>query len=127
MRVELATGTPGAGGGVCPAAPADPNSACEGVSMVTGVRAPPSEPTDIVDLDGWSVPAEGRVHDCAGDRQALALATSSGVLLVDGARHTTLKVSDEGADRVALGSGWLAWSVGARLHLWRVSASPSTP
>jgi len=123
MRVELATGALGAGGGVCPAAPADPNTACESVPMVTGVRAPPSESTDIVDLDGWSVPAEGRVHDCAGEGQVIALATSAAVLRVDGARRTTLKLSDEGADRVALGSGWIAWSQGARLHLRPASSA----
>jgi hypothetical protein len=128
MKLDLATGHTSPGrGGTCPATPAEPNTACAGLPLVMDVRAPPSETTDILDLDGWSVPVDGRVHDCAGDGQTLAVATGSAILLIDGVHRTTKKMSSDGGDRVSVGLGWIAWSNATQLHLTRIAATPPDP
>ncbi len=95
----------------------EPNTACAGFDIEVSVRAPLSEPNDIVDLDSGSVPLHGRVHDCAVDGNTLVVVTASSVVLVDVARAKPAEISHQGGDRVAVGSGWIAWSSAATLHL----------
>jgi hypothetical protein len=55
----------------------------------------------------------------------VAVATGSAILLIDGGRRTSQRVSDDGGDRVSLGLGWIAWSSAAHLHLARVAEAPA--
>jgi hypothetical protein len=88
----------------------EPNTACSGLALEISVRAPLSEPNDIVDIDGLSFPLKGRVHDCAADGRLVAVVTASAVVLIDAAKGTRTEVSGEGGDRVAIGFGWVGWS-----------------
>jgi hypothetical protein len=118
-KLDLETGSQVAGARTCPNND-EPNTACSGLSLDLAVRAPLSEPNDIVDVDGWSVALKGRVHDCAADGDMLAIVTASRVVLVNVANRTSKEVSREGGDRVTIGSGWVAWSRGSKLRVvWR--------
>ena len=94
----------------------EPNTACSGVGTDVEVRAPLSEPNDIVDVGGSSFPLNGRVHDCAGDAKFLAIVTTSTTVVIDTAKSAITQVSSQGGDRVAIGDGWVAWSAGSDLH-----------
>src|SRR5262249_20737744 len=95
----------------------EPNTACHGLSLDADVRAPLSEPDDIVDVDGWSVPLKGRVRDCAASGKALAIVTGAAVVVVDAGSNTTRELSAEGGDRVAIAPRWVAWSNGSALRV----------
>jgi len=95
----------------------EPNTACSGLVLDVAVRAPLSEPNEIVDVGGFSFPLKGRVHDCSADGKALAVATGSAVILIDTAKGTATEVSQLGGDRVTLGSGWIAWTDGSKVHV----------
>jgi hypothetical protein len=94
----------------------EPNAACSGLSFDVEVRSPPSEPNDIIDLDGSSSPLKGRVHDCAADGKMLAIVTASAAVLIDTTKSTTTPISSSGGDRVAIGYGWVAWAAGSDLQ-----------
>ena len=113
--VDLKTGVVTGKAPPCPAAQ-EPNAACGGLKMDVTVRAPLSEPNDIVDLAGSSFPLQGRVHDCkeAGDR--LAIITGSTVVLIDAAKNTSKEIALQGGDRVAVGDNWMAWTNGSSVH-----------
>jgi len=108
-RVDLKTGKDTASDQPC-AAPTEANTACSGLSMDVVVRSPSSEPNDTVEVGGNLVPLDGRVHDCVADGKSLGIATASKVVVVDAASGAKSVVSEAGADRVAVGSGWVAWS-----------------
>jgi hypothetical protein len=95
----------------------EPNTACAGLSLDVSVRALLSEPNDIVDINGWSIPLKGRVHDCASDGKVLAIVTASIVVLIDVAKTTIKEISLQGGDRVTIESGWVAWSKGSGLRV----------
>jgi hypothetical protein len=95
----------------------EPNTACRGLRLNVAVRAPLSEPNDIIDFDGWSVPLNGRVHDCAADGKAVAVVTGSIVVLIDVEKEANKVINQQGGDRVAFGSGWVAWSKGSELRM----------
>ncbi len=69
-----------------------------------------------MDLNGASYPLKGRVQDCAVDGSLLAVATNSTVFWIDPADSAPHEVQSSGGDRVALGSGWIAWTQGERIH-----------
>jgi hypothetical protein len=120
-KLDLISGRDTALGGTCPNN-AEPNTACGGLSLDVAVRSPLTEPNDIVDLDGWSVPLKGRVHDCAADGKALAIVTASIVLLIDVTKRKTKEIGRQGGDRVTIDPGWVAWSKGSKLRV--VSREP---
>jgi hypothetical protein len=76
-----------------------------------------SEPNDIVDVGADSFPQKGRVHDCFADGKLIAIVTGSAVSIIDTDKGTAKEVSGEGGDRVAVGSGWIAWAQGPSLQL----------
>jgi hypothetical protein len=94
----------------------EPNVACSGLGLDVEVRAPLSDPNDIVDVGGSSFPLKGRVHDCAADGKLLAVITASTTVVINTTKSTTTQVSPEGGDRVALANGWVAWTVGSNVH-----------
>lgn len=94
----------------------EPNTACSGLALDVAVRASLSEPNDTVDVGGSSFPLRGRVHDCSAEGKALAVVTGSAVILIDTAKGTAIDVSQQGGDRVTLGSGWIAWTDGSKVH-----------
>ena len=94
----------------------EPNTACTALGLDVEVRSPQSEPNDIVDVGGSSFPLNGRVHDCAGEGQLLAIVTASSTVVLDTAKSATTQVSSNGGDRVAVGGGWVAWTTGSNLH-----------
>jgi hypothetical protein len=115
IKVDLAAATSAPSADHC-GAPREASSACDNPSGTISTRNPPNEPNDIVDLDGWSVPLSGHVQDCVVEGKTLAVATGSTVVLVDGVRESTKELSRDGADRVSLGAGWVAWASGARIY-----------
>jgi hypothetical protein len=115
-RLDLGTRRSALDIAACPAR-VEPNTACDGLPIDVTVRAPPSEPNDIVDVGGWSAPMNGHVRDCAASGKTLAVASGSAVALVDTAHEAIRVLSHEGADRVGIGAGWVAWSRGARIEL----------
>lgn len=95
----------------------EPNTACSGLGLDVEVRAPMSEPNDIVDIGGASFPLKGRVHDCAGDGKLLAIVTTTATVVIDNAKSATTELNPQGGDRVAIGGGWVAWAAGTDLHV----------
>lgn len=114
--LDLRTGRDAALDRTCPNND-EPNSACSGLHLNVAVRGPLSAPDDIVDVDGWSVPLNGRVHDCAADGKALAIVTGSIVIVIDVEKETSNVISRQGGERVTIGSGWVAWSKGSKLRV----------
>jgi len=94
----------------------EPNTACSGLALDVAVRASLSEPNDTVDVGGSSFPLRGRVHDCSAEGKVLAVVTGSAVILIDTAKGTATEVSQQGGDRVTLGSGWIAWTDRSKVH-----------
>lgn len=94
-----------------------PNGSCSDLGLNIEVRSPPGESDDIVDFDNWSLPMTGRVHDCAAENGTVVIATGTRVVLVDVGKRTDRRVGSGGAERVAVGSGWLVWSDVTGLHL----------
>jgi hypothetical protein len=113
-KLDLKTATESAATNTCPAA-GEANTACSGLSLDVVVRSPQSEPNDAVEVQGNIIPMSGRVHDCTADGKLLAVATASSVVLVDSVTGKKSVISDTGADRVAIGSGWVAWSQETKL------------
>jgi hypothetical protein len=122
-QVDLETGQDTAAARACGKID-EANPACSGLGLDVAVRSPHDEPNDIVDVDAQSFPLRGRAHDCAADGRVLALATASEVLLIDTARGAAKKLDAQGGDRVAIGSGWIAWSTGSALRAARRAVSP---
>lgn len=119
-KVDLKTAQDSASDRVCPK-PAEANTACSGLKLDVSVRSPASEANDIVDVNGASYPLNGRVHDCAADGGLLIVVTASGASLIDTAKGVAKELSQQGGDRVAVGSGWAAWTEGARMRLTPVN------
>jgi hypothetical protein len=115
-RVDLKTGRTTNNAGPCPASE-EPNTACSGLNLHVSVRAPLSEPNDIVDLGASSFPLHGRVHDCRAAGNRLAIGTGSSVVLIDTSKSTMKEISSQGSDRVALVDGWIAWTDGSSVRL----------
>ncbi len=115
-RLDPLTGRDGPEPIACPADP-EGDAACGKAALVAAVRGPLNRPDDILDFDGWSVPLDGRVHDCAGDDRAVAVVTGSQVVIVDVARQASRIVSRRGGERVALGPGWIAWTGPGHIHM----------
>ncbi|HEY2016794.1 MAG TPA: hypothetical protein VGH38_24990 [Bryobacteraceae bacterium] len=114
-KLDLKTGQDTASSQPCPKAE-EANTACTGLGLDVSVRSPQGEPNDIVDVDGSSVPLKGKVHDCAADGKVLAVSTASAVSVIDVATGTSTEVSKQGGDRVAIGSGWVAWADGSKVR-----------
>lgn len=113
--LDLATGQQSALQEPCPPV-AEANTACSGLTLDITVRAPLSEPNDIVDVNGASFPLNGKVHDCAAAAgKWIAIVTASRVVLIDVAAGKIRELSTEGGDRVTIGSGWVVWSDGVNL------------
>jgi|CZKR01.1.fsa_nt_gi hypothetical protein len=94
----------------------EPNAACSGLSIDVSVRAPLSEPNDIVDIGSLSFPLKGRVHDCSVHGKLLGIVTGSAVILIDVAKGSNSEINPDGGDRVVVGSGWIAWTNGSKLQ-----------
>jgi hypothetical protein len=111
LKTGRATGAP-----PCPASE-EPNTACSGLNLDVSVRAPLSEPNDIVDLGASSFPLHGRVHDCRATGNRLAIGTGSSVVLIDAVKSTMKEIASQGSDRVAVADGWIAWTEGSSIRL----------
>lgn len=94
-----------------------PNGSCGDLGLNVEVRSPLGEPDDVVDFETWSLPMTGRVHDCAAENGTVVIATGTQVVLVDAAKRTDRRIGSGGAERVAVGSGWFAWSDATAIHL----------
>jgi|SRR5450432_3045544 hypothetical protein len=94
----------------------EPDTACSSVTPNVSVRAPLSEPNDLVDVDGFSFPLTGRVHDCAAEGKTIAIVTASSVVMIDAANGAMIKINSQGGDRVAIDSGWVAWTDGSKVN-----------
>jgi hypothetical protein len=115
-NLDLSTGEERAGTEPCPQ-PKDSNTGCEGLPFDADVRSPHGEADDVVDVIGvHSYPVKGRVHDCVADGKALAISTGSVVEIIDTASNARTEIFDHGADRVALGNGWIAWADGSNIR-----------
>jgi hypothetical protein len=114
--LDLRTGAEGPGSGTCPVKQ-EANTSCSGLGDTVTVRAPLSEPNDILDAGASSFPMNGRVQDCAGNGNLIIVATGSRVVLIDTAKGTAKDVSPVGAERVAIGSGLVAWTRGSTVHV----------
>jgi hypothetical protein len=115
-KAALPNGSPSPSNTPCPK-PEEPNVSCSGTISDVEVRAPLSSPDDIVDAGARSFPLTGRVHDCAAEGAVLAVVTAHQVVAIRTDQGTSTTVSDSGGERVAVGSGWIAWTQG---HLIRV-------
>ncbi|MCC6345406.1 MAG: hypothetical protein IT166_24605 [Bryobacterales bacterium] len=96
--------------------PSEPNAACGGLPFDVDVRSPLNEPNDIVDAGDASFPLNGRVHDCAASGKLLAIATGAQVILIDTVNGAVRVAYPHGAERVAIGPGWIAWTDASTLH-----------
>jgi len=114
--VDLKTGRATGNPPPCPASE-EPNTACSSLNLGVSVRAPLSEPNDIVDLGAASFPLRGRVHDCRADGNRLAIGTGSSVVLIDAAKSSMKEIASKGSDRVAVTDGWIAWTDGSSVRL----------
>jgi hypothetical protein len=114
--VDLTTGRATSNAPPCQASE-EPNTACSGLTLDVSVRAPLSEPNDIVDLGASSFPLHGRVHDCRAAGNRLAIATGSSVVLIDAAKSTLKEIASQGSDRVAVADGWIAWTDNSSVRL----------
>jgi hypothetical protein len=94
----------------------EPNTACASLPLQVDVRSPMGGTDDIVDVGNVSVPLTGRVHDCSADGKTLAIVTGSSINAETGNSHPVAK---KGGDRIAIGSGWIAWTDGSTLHAVR--------
>lgn len=121
-RLDLQTGRDAESARNCPDLQ-EANTACSGLPLHVAVRAPLSEPSDIVDIDGLSVPLDGRVHDCAADGKVLAIVTASAAVLIDTTKGASKEISSKGGDRVAIESKWVAWSKGSEVRVASRDAS----
>ena len=93
-----------------------PNTTCQGLERELAVRPSAAEGVDMLELDGRAFNVGGRVRDCAADGDTIAVATDRSVVVIDTASARSRQVrSDSGGDRVAIGSGWIAWSKGSEL------------
>jgi hypothetical protein len=99
----------------CPAS-GEPNASCSRLGLDVAVRAPLEAPDDIVDVNGLSVPVNGRVRDCSGDGSLIAVATGSSIVLIDVATAKSVTIDHTGGERIIVGPNWVAWSTGARLR-----------
>jgi hypothetical protein len=113
--VDLKTGRATGNAPPCPASE-EPNTACSGLNLDVSVRAPLSEPNDIVDLGASSFPLHGRVHDCRAAGNRLAIGTGSSVVLIDAVKSTMQEIASQGSDRVAVADGWIAWTDGSSVR-----------
>jgi hypothetical protein len=68
----------------------EPHAACGGLGCDVTVRTPKSGPSDIVDVNNKSFPLEGRVP-----------------------------IAGSGGDHIAIGAGWIDWSLGSTVHARR--------
>lgn len=112
-RLDLKTNRETASSAVC--SRSEPNAACSGLPLDVEVRTPLSEPDDIVDVGDASFPLKGRVHDCGASGKLLAVATGSQVVLIDAAKGSVREIRPHGADRIAIGSGWIAWAEASKI------------
>jgi hypothetical protein len=99
-------------------AQAEGNAACDGLFIALTVRMPGLGLDDVVDPPDYSFPLVGHVHDCAVDEKTIAVVTHSQVSLLDAASGNAKVIDEEGADRIAIGPWWVAWSDGAIVR-WR--------
>jgi hypothetical protein len=123
-KLDLNTGADTVGDQSC-AKSEEANASCSGLPLDITVRAPPSEPNDIVDVAGSSFPLKGHVQDCAVDGKVLAVVTSSGVTVIDTVKGTPTQLDQVGGDRVAIGHSWVAWADGSKLHAAAISPNRS--
>lgn len=100
--------------GSCPVK-AEANSACSGIQGDPTVRSTPNQPNETIDAGGRSYPLQGRVQDCVADGSKLAIATNSTVLWLDSTEAGIHVIKESAGDRVAIGSGWLAWTTADRI------------
>lgn len=114
LRVDLKSGDVAAASHTC--AKTEPNTACAGLGVEVAVRSPRGAPDDIVDAGGTSFPVEGHVRDCGAEERAIGVVTGAGLLLIDLTTEKTKLLSERARERVALGSGWIAWTEGAMLR-----------
>jgi hypothetical protein len=117
-QVDLTTGHEAALDQTCPTKQ-PPNTACVSLGLDVAVRASFSAPNDFVDVGAVSFPLEGRVHDCAANGKRLAIVTASVVVVLDTAQNTVKEISRPGGERVAIGSGWVAWTQGPKVRAAR--------
>ena len=110
--LNLRSAADSAGTVACPAQ-GEADSACSATGMDVDVRSPPGRPDDIVDAGGKSFAVKGRVVDCASDGASLAVATASGVSLLDTVSGKSRVVDRGGGDRLGIGPNWIVWSTGA--------------
>ncbi len=115
-RLDVKTGMFTKDEAPCPT-PREPNTACSSLNPEVSVRAPLSEPNDIVDLGAMSFPLRGKVHDCAAGGNHLAIGTGTAVVLIDTVQNNMKEVSAQGSGRVAVTKDWIAWAEGASIHL----------
>ena len=92
----------------------EPNAACGGLALDVTVRTPNLGPSDIVEVNTKSFPLEGRVHDCATDGKLIAIVTGAEVVTIDPTKDVASLIErGGGGDHVAVGAGWIAWSLGS--------------
>jgi len=97
--------------------PTPPNPSCAGLERELHVRPAGAAGVDMVEFGGRAFNVGGRVQDCAVDGDTIAVVTDRSVVAIDAAGARTLSVrTDSGGQRVALGSGWIAWSNGSELN-----------
>jgi hypothetical protein len=121
-QLDLTTGRETALDQACPSRK-EPNTACAHLKLDVAVSSPLSEPNDRLDIEGRFMRLKGRLNDCAADGNVLVVAKDASVVLVDAAQETTKEINRQGGDRVAIGSGWVAWS---RLSLTRNKRTTAT-
>lgn len=113
-KLDLASGQESAGSATC-GAPEEANAACTGLAgLDVSVRAPGGD--DIVDVEGQSFPMKGKLQDCAALGKRVLVASSGSILLIDADKSVSKDVAPGGADRVAIGQGWVAWADGVKLR-----------
>ncbi|MBL8232203.1 MAG: hypothetical protein JNL98_27150 [Bryobacterales bacterium] len=118
-KLDLASGQESAGSATC-GAPEEANAACTGLAgLDVSVRAPGGD--DIVDVEGQSFPMRGKVQDCAALGKRVVVASPGSILLIDADKGVSKDVAPGGADRVAMGGGWVVWTDGAKI---RAAAAP---
>jgi hypothetical protein len=114
-KLDLKSGRESASEQAC-RAQSEGNTSCDGLSLDVTVRTPMSEPNDIVDFSGWSLPLAGHVNDCAAMGKMLAIVTASSVMVVDSHTEKARNLSRQGGERVVIGAEWVVWSNGTTLR-----------
>lgn len=126
QQVDLATGKQSAVHQAC-VMREDEVTGCSDDALGIAITSPdpPTEPNDKIEIGSNDYWLKGRADGCANDGRILIVGTGFQVVVIDGIDNKLAVIDRNGADQVAIGSGWVAWKSwdGKKLSLMSQSAA----